>query len=172
VRLPIVRNGCKSRRAYSVAEAVVALTIIILMSVVAITACYVGLSIQKNAEINLDAVNDIAGARTAFWQVCEETVRGDSSYTADKTYSVYHERIAEVLDFTFDEDQNLFASTDGRTLTFSGERGTYTYHYDCQRYTVEITLKLPDGTQEKTFSAEAKRPSGKTVCTEEVTFVG
>ena len=89
----------RGRRGFTVAEVVIAMAIIVMMSVLGFYACYVGLNIERNANRNF-AVRTVAeNVRSAFAQALEDT-NGVSSDEEDKKSFIlaFNARLAFALD--------------------------------------------------------------------------
>lgn len=88
----------RRRAGYSLAEVVIAMALIVMLSVAGFSACYVGLGIQNRANKNLDIWNAAEAFRSSFLSVCNSNGKPVGEEEVIRFLDDYNARIAFVLD--------------------------------------------------------------------------
>ena len=92
------RRGLDRRHAFSIAEIVISMAIIILLSILGFTACYVALGSQRNASRNLEILSAMDGASSAFEAACEAYAPSGEAGEKLNFLNEFHRRLAFALD--------------------------------------------------------------------------
>ena len=92
------RRGLDRRHAFSIAEIVISMAIIILLSILGFTACYVALGSQRNASRNLEILSAMDGASSAFEAACDAYAPSGEAGEKLNFLNEFHRRLAFALD--------------------------------------------------------------------------
>lgn len=91
-------RALRAERAFSIAEIIISMALIIMLSVLGFTACYIALGSQRNASRNLEILSAMDGAVTAFEQAAEEVSPSAETDAKLSFLLAFHEQLAFALD--------------------------------------------------------------------------
>ena len=86
-----------AKRGFSIAEILISMTIIILLSVLGFTACYIALGAQRNAQRNLAILSAMDAASDAFSAVAEEIPASSEEEQKSAFIGEFNRRLAFAL---------------------------------------------------------------------------
>ena len=102
----------RAKRGFSVAEVLVSMTIIILLSVLAFSACYIALGAQKNAQSNLAILSAMDAASDAFAYTAKQVPASSEEEQKAEFLNVFNRRAAFALN-SYAPDMHGMAAEEG-----------------------------------------------------------